>query len=124
MRGELAMRDARIFTYYFPQALGALSPPKMIFFSGHESNVTPMLEFLNNHIFVNPAPASSVWVNFFECESCEGDERYKLEVLFCSNPRDLSECEVLSPWKEEHDGSAITNADFEKWLADGLAKYA
>ena len=101
LRGRLAMRDAPVLTRYFPQAREALSMPKLILFSGHASNVTPLLELFNHHVLPNPAPASSVWVNFFECESCEGEERYKLEVLFCNEPRDLSECELLNPTASE-----------------------
>ena len=117
------MRDAPILTYYFPQALTASALPKMVFFSGHSSNVVPMREFLGDHDGQKTPPASSIWVNFFECEECDGDERYQLEILYCSNPRDLSECKLLNPI-DGGEQQSVTNAAFETWLTAGQASYA
>ena len=89
IQGQLAIQEAPILSRYFPQSKDAHTLPKLILLSGHASNVTPLLELFNVHILDNPPPASSIWVNYYVCETCHNrDESFKVEVLFCADPRD------------------------------------
>jgi len=70
------MADAPILTNYFPQAKKDSPVPKFVLFSGHAENVTPLLDVFKWHVLENPPPASSIFVDYLECEKCKGAEQW------------------------------------------------
>ena len=83
------------------------------------------MDLFGHHILSNPTPASTIWVNMYECEECSGDERFKIEGSYCWDPRDLEACwtHKFDPITQQEDGT-ITNVSFEEWMTRGLENYA
>lgn len=124
LRGDLDMDEAEVLTRYFPQAEEADRLPIFMLLAGHAGNITPLLELFNNHILPNPRPTSQVWLNYYKCNSCYGDDKHMMEVRFCNGP-DLAQCETLKNFSEAQDetNGAISNVDFERWLQDNRDQY-
>ena len=96
--------------------------PSWIFLAGHSSNIKPLNGLFNNFMLRNPPPSSSIWVSYYECETCDDDKRIMTEVQFCSGAEDDYECEKLA-YNDLTDGTSSAS-DFSAWLSSNLEMYA
>ena len=78
-------------TKYFPEAAeeGA-THPKLLVVQGH--GIWSLKELFGHDDFDAPEPASTIWVNMYECETCEGDEKFVIEGYFCKYSDNLDAC--------------------------------
>ena len=78
LTGDLDWREAPFFTQYFKPDEHTMFP-KFILYSSHAEEIAPLLHVLENPLLVNPAPASAVFVEYFETS------RGELRVRVLSN---------------------------------------
>lgn len=62
--------------------------PKLIIYSGHASNVAPMMQILLPPQFVNPKASAMIVVNYYKCASCTGDEQNQVEISYLDHSTD------------------------------------
>lgn len=118
------MKDAPVLTKYFPQALvDGAEVPKFMLFSGHASNMTPLLDLFSVPEVTNPPAGSSLWINYYETAWGTGPERFVTEVVYCPDPRDFTSCETLTFDKYNQKKGLIKNIDFENWLQGNMNEY-
>ena len=90
---------------------------------GHSDFIVPLLELFNWHIIDNPPPSSSIFIDFFECTDGVGAERWKVQVRFHPNSRDLAD-QIVLPYDELSSDGLNTNEKFENWIMAGLNSFA
>jgi len=56
----------------------------------------------------------------YECETCEGDDKFMVEGFYCRYSDNLDDCEVTFDPETNEVTNTFTNAVFEESMYEGL----